>query len=95
MSPTTAEHVRDQLGDRVDLILDGGPCEVGLESTIVSFSEERPRVLRPGGLPLEEIESIIGRVEVSPDRRGETFLPGPTSKTLCTENTHRHRGMGE
>jgi L-threonylcarbamoyladenylate synthase len=66
LSPTTARHVREQLGDRVDLILDGGPCPVGIESTILSFSEEKPRLLRPGGVSLEEIESIIGKVEISP-----------------------------
>ena len=76
VSPTTADHVRDQLGDRVDLILDGGPCEVGLESTIVSFSEEKPRVLRLGGLPLEEIEAIIGRVELGPDEEAKPSSPG-------------------
>ncbi len=65
LSPTTAEHVREQLGNRVDLILDGGPCQVGVESTIISFLEGRPRLLRPGGVPLEEVESIIGRVEVN------------------------------
>jgi len=47
LSPTTAEHVRDQLGDQVDFILDGGPCPVGVESTIVSFLEEKPMLLRP------------------------------------------------
>lgn len=62
LSPTTAEHVRDQLGDQVDLILDGGPCPVGVESTIVSFLEEEPALLRPGGVSLEEIESVIGKV---------------------------------
>jgi len=66
LSPTTAEHVREQLGDRVDLILDGGPCPVGVESTIVSFLEGKAKLLRPGGVPLEEIESIIGRVEGGP-----------------------------
>ena len=66
LSPTTAEHVRDQLGDQVDLILDGGPCPVGVESTIVSFLEEKPRLLRHGGVSLEEIESIIGKVGTSP-----------------------------
>jgi L-threonylcarbamoyladenylate synthase len=65
LSPTTAEHVRDQLGDQVDFILDGGPCPVGVESTIVSFLEEKPMLLRPGGVLLEEIESIIGKVEIS------------------------------
>jgi L-threonylcarbamoyladenylate synthase len=66
LSPTTAEHVRDQLGDQIDLILDGGPCPVGIESTIISFLENKPRLLRPGGVSLEEIESIIGKVEISP-----------------------------
>ncbi|MCJ7782409.1 MAG: Sua5/YciO/YrdC/YwlC family protein, partial [Desulfobacterales bacterium] len=66
LSPTTAEHVQDQLGDQVDLILDGGPCPVGVESTIVSFLENKPRLLRPGGVSLEEIEAMIGKVEISP-----------------------------
>jgi L-threonylcarbamoyladenylate synthase len=65
LSPTTAEHVQEQLGDQVDLILDGGPCEVGVESTIVSFLEEKPKLLRPGGIPLEEIELTIGPVEIT------------------------------
>ena len=76
LSPTTAEHVREQLGDQVDLILDGGPCSVGVESTIVSFLEERPRLLRPGGVSLEEIESIIGKVEVSPTEESKPSAPG-------------------
>jgi L-threonylcarbamoyladenylate synthase len=67
LSPTTADHVRDQLSDQVDLILDGGPCPVGVESTIVSFLEKkRPMLLRPGGVSLEEIESVIGKVEIPP-----------------------------
>lgn len=65
LSPTTAEHVCEQLGDQVDLILDGGPCPIGVESTIVSFLENKPRLLRPGGVLLEEIETIIGKVEIS------------------------------
>lgn len=75
LSPTTAEHVQEQLGDRVDLILDGGPCDVGVESTILSFSEKRPTLLRPGGIALEEIQMIIGPVEVRSDR-GKVFAPG-------------------
>ena len=76
LSPTTAEHVRDQLGDQIDFILDGGPCEVGVESTIVSFFEKRPMLLRPGGVPLEEIESIIGKVEISPIEKSRPSAPG-------------------
>jgi L-threonylcarbamoyladenylate synthase len=76
LSPTTAEHVRDQLGDQIDFILDGGPCEVGVESTILSFSEGKSKLLRPGGVPLEEIESIIGAVEVSPAGEDKPAAPG-------------------
>jgi len=79
LSPTTAEHVRDQLGDQVDLILDGGPCPVGVESTIVSFLEEEPMLLRPGGVSLEEIESVIGEVGTSPSEDRPT-APGMLPK---------------
>ena len=60
ISPTTAEHVRQGLGSKVDLVLDGGPSAVGLESTIVSFLDERPHLLRAGGLSREEIEAALG-----------------------------------
>ena len=76
LSPTTADHVRDQLGDQIDFILDGGPCAVGVESTIISFSEERPRLLRPGGVPLEEVETIIGSVEVESKEERMPLAPG-------------------
>jgi L-threonylcarbamoyladenylate synthase len=76
LSPTTAEHVQDQLGDQIDFILDGGSCEVGVESTIVSFFEKEPVLLRPGGVTLEEIESIIGRVELSPGNKEKPSAPG-------------------
>lgn len=59
-SPTTAQHVLDHLAGRADLVLDGGPCPVGVESTIVSFACDTPTLLRPGGLPAEEIEALIG-----------------------------------
>jgi L-threonylcarbamoyladenylate synthase len=64
------------LNDQIDFILDGGSCEVGVESTIVSFFEKRPMLLRPGGVPLEEIESIIGRVEIIPLREERPSAPG-------------------
>lgn len=60
LSPTTARHVADELGDRVSLILDGGPCRIGLESTVLDLSGARPAILRPGGLPQEEIEAALG-----------------------------------
>jgi L-threonylcarbamoyladenylate synthase len=54
--------VRTSLGDRVDYILDGGPCSVGIESTVLSLTEDPPIVLRPGGISRAEIEAVIGRV---------------------------------
>jgi L-threonylcarbamoyladenylate synthase len=62
LSPTRARHVEEQLGDRVDLILDGGPCRVGLESTVLDMTREPPRILRQGGVPGELIEGIIGTI---------------------------------
>jgi len=62
-SPTTAAHVQEQLGGKIDAVLDGGPCGVGLESTIVNLCGI-PRVLRLGGLALEELESVLGALEV-------------------------------
>jgi L-threonylcarbamoyladenylate synthase len=68
VSPTTAAHVRADLGDDVDLVLDGGPCEVGLESTIVDCTGARPRVLRLGGVSLERLADVLGVVpEVATD----------------------------
>lgn len=60
ISPTTAEAVREELGDAVDLILEGGECEVGLESTIVDVSGEGVRILRPGMITAEQIEGVLG-----------------------------------
>jgi L-threonylcarbamoyladenylate synthase len=61
VSPTTADHVRADLEGRVDAVLDGGPTEVGLESTIVACLGDGPRLLRPGGIPRKTIEAILGR----------------------------------
>ncbi len=67
LSPTRAEHVAEQLGDRVDFIVDGGACGIGVESTVLDMTEEPPRLLRPGGTPREAIETLIGRVEGAAD----------------------------
>src|SRR3569832_1786039 len=65
VSPTTAAHVEADLGDDVDYILDGGPCAVGVESTIVDFSRGHPVLLRPGGMPRAAIEAIVGPLAVA------------------------------
>lgn len=63
LSPTTAQHVRDGLGDAVDFVLDGGPCAVGIESTVISLTGPVPRILRPGMVSQTQIEEAIGPVE--------------------------------
>jgi L-threonylcarbamoyladenylate synthase len=75
VSPTTAQHVLEQLVDRIPLVLDGGPCRVGLESTIVSFVDQEPLLLRPGGLTLEDIESVIGPIRIAAAGEGP-LAPG-------------------
>jgi len=62
LSPTTADHVRQGLGSDVDLILDGGPCEVGIESTVLSLAGPQAVLLRPGAISRTEIEALIGSV---------------------------------
>ena len=61
VSPTTARHVRDEFGDAVDLVLDGGPCAVGIESTVLDMTSDPPRILRPGAVTRDQIESVMGR----------------------------------
>ncbi len=63
-SPTTARHVIDDMWGRADAIVDGGACEVGVESTVVTLVGEKPRLLRPGGISLEQLEGVLGEVEV-------------------------------
>lgn len=75
LSPTSAEHVRRALGDAVDMILDGGPTQVGLESTVLSLAGP-PRLFRPGMILREQIEEIIGPVEIA--GRIENGLPHPS-----------------
>ncbi len=65
-SPTRFSHVWEDLNGQVDAILDGGDCPVGVESTVVSLVGERPRLLRPGGVTLAQLEAILGPVEVDP-----------------------------
>jgi len=61
VSPSTAQHVYDDLGDHVDLIIDDGDCTIGVESTIVDFTTPQPQLLRPGGLAVEDLELIMGQ----------------------------------
>lgn len=77
ISPTTARHVLEELGDRLELILDGGSCPIGLESTIVSLAGPHPLLLRPGAISVEDIEAVLGGRKVSrPSRFDSHRAPG-------------------
>ena len=84
ISPTTAEHVREDLGEAVALILNGGPCSVGIESSIVDLSGPRTTILRPGMLSASEIGRVLGRV---PDIAGDP-LAAPTPRASGTLAAH-------
>ena len=63
-SPTTAQHVRDDMDGKIDCIVDAGPCSVGVESTVLSLAGETPRLLRPGGVTPEMLERVLGSIEI-------------------------------
>jgi L-threonylcarbamoyladenylate synthase len=67
ISPTTAQHVADDLGGAVSMIIDGGACAIGIESTIVAFSGEEPTLLRPGAIGILELTHVLGRTPRGPD----------------------------
>jgi L-threonylcarbamoyladenylate synthase len=79
ISPTRPEHVIDELGGRIDMILDGGPCDVGVESTVVDLTGDQPKLLRPGGVAAEALEAILGslaRPAASPADDDARLSPG-------------------
>lgn len=79
VSPTEAAHVNNQLGDKIDYILDGGPSKIGLESTILNISGEAPEVLRLGGLAVEKIEEVIGPIGKIKTSSSKPNAPGMLS----------------
>ncbi len=97
LSPTTAQHVADSLGDRIPLILDGGPTQEGIESTVVDASGPIPKVLRYGALSIAEIESCVGVID-RPSATTSSTLPSPgmlakhyspVTKLECVEGDSR------
>jgi L-threonylcarbamoyladenylate synthase len=107
ISPTTAAHVQEELGDRVSLILDGGPCAVGIESTIVDCSRGEPVVLRPGHISPAHLEAVFGRVlairtaDEAPRVSGSLaahYAPQTPMRLIASErlldflNAQRHKG---
>jgi L-threonylcarbamoyladenylate synthase len=76
ISPTTALHVQNQLGDKIPYILDGGTCQLGLESTIIGFENDVPTIYRKGGISIESIEKIIGKVQIKAYSSSNPQAPG-------------------
>ncbi|MBS0000715.1 MAG: threonylcarbamoyl-AMP synthase [Cyclobacteriaceae bacterium] len=76
VSPTTAQHVAEQLGDRIPYILDGGDCDIGIESTIIGFEGDEPVIHRLGGKSVEEIEDLVGKVKVIRSSSSRPSGPG-------------------
>jgi L-threonylcarbamoyladenylate synthase len=93
VSPTTAQHVQTELGGRIAAILDGGACDVGVESTVLDLCSERPKLLRAGGTTIEAIEHVIGPVESygalgtirSPGMLASHYAPGLPVRMGATE----------
>jgi L-threonylcarbamoyladenylate synthase len=79
-SPTVAAHVLHDLGDRIDLILDGGPTDVGLESTVLDLTGDLPTVLRPGGVTVEQLREVLGEVSEPRAVRNDPRSPGTAER---------------
>jgi len=100
VSPTNPQHVEEQLGDAIPYILDGGPCNIGLESTIIGFENDTPVVFRLGGTSVEAIRKVVGKVEIKINSSSNPQAPGmlkshyaPGKKLILgsiTENISRH-----
>jgi len=99
VSPTTAEHVRKSLGDKIALIIDGGPAQVGIESTVLDLTEDQPRILRPGMIHAESLLAVIGVVanadwELARRSRAETDTRPAASKDSGAANAASLRSPG-
>ncbi len=79
-SPTRAEHVVEDLAGRIDLILDGGPTSIGVESTVLDMTQEPPMVLRPGGVTLEELRDVLGEVRLLDSSQREAARRSPGTR---------------
>ena len=86
-SPTTAEHMLEDMDGKIDAIVDGGPCAVGVESTIIDLTCTPPRLLRPGGVTLEQLQDTLGQVEVDP---AVTRLMGAGEQPKAPGMKYRH-----
>jgi L-threonylcarbamoyladenylate synthase len=82
VSPTTADHVRQDLGEAVDLILDGGPCRVGIESTVIDLTSLKPTILRLGGIGRAKLEEIVGPIDVQVVTSGTSGAKSPGQQAI-------------
>ncbi len=97
VSPTTAAHVERGLGDRVELILDGGPAGVGIESTVLDLTGGRPRLLRPGALSTEDLSPLVGEIQVAAGSAPEgtpRASPGMEARHYAPRGTVKLFGAG-
>lgn len=86
-SPTTAQHMLEDMAGKIEAIADGGPCAVGVESTIIDLTCQPPRLLRPGGITLEQLREVLGQVDVDP---AVTRLMGAGEKPRAPGMKYRH-----
>lgn len=93
ISPTTAKHVEGYFKDSIKMVLDGGPCKKGIESTIIGFENDEPIIYRLGSTPIEAIEDIVGKIEIKNKKEISPDAPGmlerhyaPKTKTILTDN---------
>lgn len=90
ISPTTAQHVQNSLGDKVSMILDGGPCRVGVESTIIDVTEKQIVLLRAGGTAVEDLEKFLGeKILISEGSPNQPTAPGQLLKHYAPTHTLR------
>jgi L-threonylcarbamoyladenylate synthase len=90
ISPTTAQAVEQELGDRIPLILDGGPCDIGLESTVISVTDTgEPVLLRPGGIAAEQIAEVLGTEVIQPAQARSQSAPQPAPGMLASHYAPR------
>jgi L-threonylcarbamoyladenylate synthase len=93
ISPTTAEHVETYFKDKIKMVLDGGPCKSGIESTIIGFEDDEPIIYRLGSTSIEAIETIVGKIKIKNKKEVAPDAPGmlerhyaPKTKTILTDN---------
>lgn len=96
ISPTTANHVEDYFRDKLKMVLDGGPCQSGIESTIIGFEKDEPIIYRLGSTPIEAIEGVVGEISIKNKKDIAPDAPGmlerhyaPTTKTILSSQIQK------